>query len=380
MIAIVMLSACTVNKNEEFLTTISIGTIGSDETYNDNGIIVVSRGIAYYIDPATGIKMPICTKINCNHNGRSPANPSPTCNAYLSEYVNCAAFMGNNLYYVSCPDDKGLFIKEFYKANKDGTNRRLLYRAEEAEIYSSGIYEEGYLIYAYYNDESQDGKKLDKNKIGILVLNLENESMKKVEIADRYSGKVLISTIKDGYLYYMLSYYYEDLKDYGYDYLASEEGAEKLREILRLEVWRYNIETEENELIDLYRDDESSYRLGFGHLIKGVEDDKRFEMIELSSGEKNCLYCEEISGMNVVLTEEGVLFTGKGEICIWKYGTDCLEQLGSYDIATGISVYWVTKTWVYGRLYSNGSVKDYCCLREEFMQGILNLKTLNIRE
>ena len=53
----ILLSACN-KKLEEFDTTISIGTIAGDETYNDMGVFNSEDGIVYYCDPNTGIRTP----------------------------------------------------------------------------------------------------------------------------------------------------------------------------------------------------------------------------------------------------------------------------------------------------------------------------------
>ena len=66
-LAIILFSiGCSHKAESNYGTTISMGGFGSDDTYNDLGVFNAERGIINYCDPETGIRTPICTKVNCD--------------------------------------------------------------------------------------------------------------------------------------------------------------------------------------------------------------------------------------------------------------------------------------------------------------------------
>lgn len=45
--------------------------------YGDNGIFFSKDRVLYMLDPETGVRAPLCSKVNCNHKGKSSSNPHP---------------------------------------------------------------------------------------------------------------------------------------------------------------------------------------------------------------------------------------------------------------------------------------------------------------
>ena len=373
---VLLLTACN-KKIDEFDTTISIGTIAGDETYNDMGVFNSEDGIVYYCDPNTGIRTPICTKINCDHQGISPTNPSPECDAYFSTFVNCTAIVGDSFYCVTCPEDQGFYNKEFIKSDKNGTNRKVLYKTDSVSIFSSGIYEDGYLVYSYYNQDDKDGNRLEKNQIGMIIINLQNEEVTRIELQDSYSGKILTANVDDGKVYYMLSYNTENISDYDYDYIVSDEGKEKLKDISRIEIWKYDMESGEKSLFDTKGEDATEYCLGFGYLLKGYENNDKIEMTELKTGKKIMINNTGINSVNICMFDDGVLFSHDGMIQMCRYGTDHLENIGSYP-EKHLSISWVSDNWVYGARETANGFQNCVCAKKDFMSGHFNWKELSL--
>ena len=373
----IILTGCSTKNDNHFMTTVSMGSMGGDNTYNDYGVFNAENGIVYYCDPENGTRTPICTKINCEHQGISQTNPFPECNAYFSTFVNCTAVLGDSFYCVKTPENEGLFIKEFIKSDVDGTNRKVLYRADDICYFGSGRYEAGYFVYTFYNQEDKDGNKLEKNQIGMVILNLATDEIKRIDIEDAYSGKILTTNINDGYIYYMLSYNSEDLSKYDYNYIVSEEGKEKLKDISKIEVWKINIENGEKSIYDISTEDMSSYRLDYGYLMKGYDGDKTFEFTELSTGKKYYINDDNIQGANIMMCDQGVLITKDGTVRLYKYGAYQIEKIGEYE-EDYLGIQWVTDNWVYVLRETGGSYRYSVCPRKDFFNGDLKWKDLNL--
>lgn len=376
LVAIIM-TGCSSKKDDHFMTTVSRGTMAGDDTYNDYGVFNAENGIVYYCDPETGTRTPICTKINCEHQGISLTNPFPECNAYFSTFVNCTAVIGDSFYCVVTPENESFFIKEFIKSDVDGTNRKILYRAEDISCFGSGRYEAGYFVYTFYNQEDKDGNELEKNQIGMVILNLATDEIKRIDIDDAYNGKILTTIINDGYIYYMLSYNSEGLSKYDYDYIASPEGKEKLKEISKVEVWKLNMESGERSIYDTGTEDMSSYKLDFGYLMKGYNGDRTFEFTELSTGKKYNISDDNILGASIVMFDQGVLIAKDGIIRLYEYGADKIEKIGGYE-EQFLGIQWVSDNWVYGLRETAGRYRNSVCPREDFFDGNINWKDINL--
>ena len=377
-IIIFFLFGCSYKEECHNASTISIGGPGSDDTYNNFGVFNAERGIIYYCDPEIGIRTPICTKINCDHQGISPSNPSPNCDAYFTTFINCIAVFGDHLYAVCSPEDEGLFVKEFIKSDKDGTNRKILYKAEDICYFGSGIYENGYFVYSFYNKEDINGNKLEKNKIGLIIMNLETEEVKRVDLSDACDGKILTANVIKKDIYYMLSYVTENLSMYDYDFVTSQEGIEKFRNSSRAEIWKYNLESGITSFVDSRTFDNTSYRLGFGHILKGYDEDKKFELIDLTNNRMLSIVVENYNSANVAMFDDGILFIKNGHIKLWRYGTEHLEKIGEYK-EKSLHINWVTDRWVYGTVFTNDGGLTCVWPKEEFMSGNMKWEKLILR-
>ena len=194
------------------------------------------------MDPLTGISTPLCSKVNCDHRGKSSSNPHPTCDAYFGEAAGYSAMVGDKLYcLLKVPDEsRSFFTKEFYSADKNGTGRKLLFREDNIQFGTFGKYEDGYFLYGYKNTETPDGEELDKELIGMCIVNLETEELTHIRIEDKYSGNIYSMAICDGKLYYILSYMTVNLKEYDYDYLSDPEHQDIFSESNIYEVTNYN--------------------------------------------------------------------------------------------------------------------------------------------
>ena len=378
ILIILLITGCK-RKTLELISNYAIceGILGG-KTYSDSGIISYERGIANYLDFETGITMPMCTKLNCVHEGRNLYNLIPMCNAYLGERAHCAAVIGDSLYYVTVPDDGDYRIKEFYKAKPDGTDRELLYKKEETEIFNYGAYENEFMIYIYYNQTDSMGIELKKHKMGIYLLNLKNNNMISIPINDEFGGKVLVATVKDNVLYYMKTYFTENINDVNYGYLSTEEGLEYIESIRRTEIWGYDLESGEDELIDVCETGNSTYMLGYGYLLSGYNDNATMTLLELGTDKAYNVKGDGLKNSNICLSDGGVFFCNDGVINFWRYGSAEIENIGSFKEKIKSFVFSGSRR-IIGVMEKDGEYKRFYCLKEDLLNGTLNYKIIDVR-
>lgn len=365
IIAIVLLQGCTKNDVNYCNDTYVMDKFLS---VNDNGIYYSERGIAYYYDFNAEVSIPLCTKINCNHEGRSPQNMKPSCDAYLYEHIECMAVIGDSLYYVSVPDDESYFVKEFYKADKNGKNRVLLCRRENMAFLSFKRFEDGYLLYAYYNSEDQNGQLLEKNEVGIGALNLETGEMLEVNIEDAYNAQIFWVSMEDSYIYYVIGYSTLDLKKYSYSELAAniDKNGET---IYSTEMWRYDISSGDKEIYYEKETDDGTMMVGYGHFFVSQNNNTKYLMRDLKEC-KEFIFDSKFDKCSYNMFYDGIVFTGKNEIFLLEYDSDEIRMIGKNDVNYGLSVKCMTDNWVFGEIYRDGTCKYVYCPKNEFMNGI----------
>jgi hypothetical protein len=342
-------------------------------TYCNSGVLYTHRGIVYLFEPVTSGAMPICTRINCTHQGKSPQNPHPSCDAYLGEVAGYTAIIGDYLYYVSRPDEAtgsaGLFEKEFCRADKDGTNRKVLYRADDISVSTMGKYENGYFLYGYYNQENINGDPLDKEEVGICVLNLKTENIQQIRLGAYYNGRIGGMTVVDDDLYYRILYCKESLKEYDFAFLSDPTNAEYLNSIFRLEIWKYNLETGEKELYYSGNSEQSVLGLGYGYMYYSDNKDTEQVVKDLKNGKEYRI--KEPIKNTPLISRDGIYLTGDGMVKYWQYKTEMVEEIGTYSENEEMILQWISKDYVYANVFFESGYKTVYYKRDEFMKGYL---------
>ena len=348
------------------------------ENYSDLGVLQTRqegehKGVSYFFDPVSEREVPLCVKTNCSHQGYSWGNTNPTCDACLSEDTSCVAIIGDTLYYVSRDPDDGLFRRKIYRANPDGTNRRVLEVVENAEIFSSGCYVDGYLIFTYYTQDAQDGTKLEKNQTGICLYNLESEEAEYITASEYYNAIISTATVQDNCLYYLYHYLTEDLSKISYEDMTDEYK----ESIVRRELWSYDLNTKEQRLV--VKDEEkamgtASIRWGYAYLEGSGGAETR--LIRLSTGESRELPFEMVQHKGQAMGEEGVFLYGGGSIDLWEFETGEVKHIGDYDEDWDITFNYIGRKWVYGWKIENGQGRIFYLPKEQFMKGDLEWKYL----
>ena len=340
-------------------------------TYCNSGVLYMHRGIVYLFEPVTGTAMPICTRINCSHQGKSPQNPNPDCDAYLGELTGYTAIIGDHLYYVTKPDDThgsaGLFEKNFCRADKDGTNRKVLYQADDISISTMGKYENGYFLFGYYNQEDINGEPIDKEEVGICVLDLKTEDLQQIRLGAYYNGRIGGMTVVDDELYYKIIYYTESLKGYDFSFLSDPANKEYFNSIFRSEIWKYNLKTGEKVLYYCGDPEQSVLGLGYGYMYYSDNKDTEQVVKNLKTG-KEYRVTESVRNTPFI-SREGIYLLGDGKIKLWKYETENVEEIGSYPDNEEMIIQWISKDYVYAIVFYENGYKTMYYDRDEFMKG-----------
>ena len=271
-----------------------------------------------------------------------------------------------------------LFIKEMYVSDVNGTQRKLLFSADDIEFSCIGRYENGYFLYGYYNSEDVTGEKLENDRSGMIVLDLKTEAIKRIDIDNGYGCHVWAMTIRDGCLYYGISYTAEDLSGYDYGDLTDADLADKLSRSMKNEIWRYNLEDESSELLFEVSGWLPRLALSYAHLYYSY-DNKEHIVRNLEDG-KECRLQREDVYMSPFMYSDGIVFTDNGEIEIWRYGTETAEKIGDFIPDGDISIVWITEKWVYADVFnSKEGYKMVYCSREKFMKGDFEWHEYNIK-
>ena len=375
VIIVLILCSCERKSSiDNFETTIIPNGGGFYEALNDNGVFYDKQGVLYMLDPMTGISAPLCSKVNCDHRGNTRVNINPTCDAYFAQAVGYSAIIGDKLYcLVRIPENvdrgKGYFTKEFYRAEKNGTERKLLFRADDIQYGVCGRYEDGYFLYGYYNEETPEGEELDKEEVGMCVVNLKTEEMTRIRLDNCYGGRIWMMTIYQGQLYYGLSYMTENLNDYDFDYLSDPGNYDKLNGMYISEVWKYDIKTGEKEMVF-----ESGLMpelsLGYGHIYYSA-DGKKHIVRNLTDGEEYSINKDK-SGIPMAICSEGIIFIEDDHIEIWRYGTEEIDKIGNKETNQKIYIKGITSKWVYAFILDKKKkeeMKSVYCSKEDFMKG-----------
>ena len=350
------------------------------ENYSDLGVLQTRqegehKGVSYFFDPVSEREVPLCAKTNCTHQGYSWGNPHPDCDACLGEITTCAAIIGDSLYYVSMDSEDGLFRKKICRADPDGTNRKVLEVMEDAEIFVSGVYEDGYLIYTYYTQDAQDGDPLEKQRTGICLYNLETNEAEYIIGPENYGARFSSATVQDHCLYYLYHYQTEDLSEISFGETGpGEEFFEYLKTISSRELWAYDLDTKEQRLMKQENGVTGTSFVSCGYAY--MEGTDASCLINLSTGESRELDSEIIQNKGKQLAEEGVLLWGEGSIDLWKFDTGEVKHIGSYDEDLMLYFTYIGQDWVYGEELGNGLGKIFYLPKEQFMKGDLEWKYL----
>lgn len=344
-------------------------------TYSDLGILQSKRdgehrGVCYFFDPVSEREVPLCTKTNCTHQGYGGGNKEPDCDACISENLNCAAIIGDSLYYVSRDSEDGLFQRKICRADPNGTNRKVLEVMEEAEVFSQGFYEDGYLIYIYFNQTAQDGTPLEKKQSGICLYNLESNEAEYI-VEENYGGSIISAEVQDHILYYIYFYLTEDFSEIDYEEMKYEGFEKHMEAIGRTELWSYDLDTKEKRLV-MKLENETYTPISF---IRGgymyMEGKYGARLMNLSTGVICELDYERVRNKVKTYGEEGVFLCGEGSIDLLKYNTGEVENIGNYDENMMLVLNYIGNEWVYGENIVNGTGQIFYLPKQQFMKGDL---------
>lgn len=342
-----------------------------ETSYSDRGLVCFDRerpyGIASFFDPESGVKVPLCTRVNCPHN-------SSSCDAFFDSAYFVMP-IGDSLYYVE--DSNGSMGKQLCIADVSGTKRRVLHKLDSAQVISCAGYENGYVFLGYYNQYTDNGEFLEKRNSALCLMNLETEELEQIPMPENYESSVNRVTVCRDALYYMYFENEKDLNDASLEVLDWDAAMwEEAMEHVKLELWRYDFATKEKSCLWSKTGRQiDNVQLGFGFFYAG-EFDGRARMENLSTGEVYELDAELTRDKAIVMCDEGVVLSGSdNQFMLWRYGTDKLEALSRCDEDLLVRLSVITEDWVYGGRYTRNPdgtgniLGNFYMPRDKFMRG-----------
>ncbi|HKM33856.1 MAG TPA: hypothetical protein VJY54_03835 [Lachnospiraceae bacterium] len=352
------------------------------ETYNDIGMTHIDgRNILHFYDPESNNAIALCAKPNCEHLGESRNNPNPTCDAYVQGTVFGPAIINNKLYYLVSPpytqdNPNGYYHQEFYQADVNGTNREKIAEVDDIPGFYMGIYENGYLACTYMNDSDVSGASLEKQEAGICLLNLDTKKLNRIYKRDHYEGCIHDVMIRNGKLYYIYTYTTEKLDFSDLNEIMTEEFQKHMNTVSQIELWKYNIDTGEEELV-WQNGGTMLYHLAYGYLVD-IEEENAY-LLNVETNERIELEHDLVMKKGISICEDGIIIVGDGQVTFWDYQLKSMENIGTYKEEQDFFLASVTDKWVYSMYLSDGEYLPGCISREKFMNGDFNWMSISTK-
>ena len=210
--------------------------------FSKEGITFVENGIVQYTDFATGVTMPLCSRLNCAHRTLTldeSENGAEPCMAYVKDAYQAVLY--REKLYVFTENSGGICI---YVSDADGANRKLL--AELPNIswtggFSTEFYGNRLVMVANRSErsEAEDGEITVETYTGIYSINCVTG---KTTVCEKeWDTHVALECVDDTSVYV----YYNNIDDEIYEKYTREELDNDLSlydEYKKVELWKCDME------------------------------------------------------------------------------------------------------------------------------------------
>lgn len=243
----------------------------------DDGSSLSSKGYVYndkvvhFVDVDSGVDVVLCSKPDCNHTIRSK------CDGFLSDQVIMEYIFGDKLIFVAI--DEGIASnvdvlndKFVFSADLDGKNKKKICEINGVQSIVRGTVKGSWLTFTYINSFDTDNmnevalQKLDKNKSGVYMVNVETGEVKHIEEIEDYGAQCYMAYMTEDKVFYINSFYNEPINYKEYEEAGKlDEYWQKTGDALRQNLYCYEIDTGEKTLIwdgrheHIYGNDEYIY-------------------------------------------------------------------------------------------------------------------------
>ncbi len=258
------------------------------QTFHKDGILFEKNGLLHFIDAKSGKDIVLCDKPNCLHEGWSINNPQPTCNAAIDgNFMDGYAIYGDQLFFTAQTDRGGVFSKEVYKADINGTNRKQIAELTNVQFGGNVSFVDGFLLFPYINQNDPDSPDVDMEQpiVGVAAVNLSTHAVTYTPTKKGYNPSIWRAHVYEGKIYY--TYTYLDIK-------TNEDETVDVQQHFFVEVYCYDPATEtETKLIGGNGLTFLGYDGSYAYLVEQTEKRDRIIQMNLVNGEKTVLFEED---------------------------------------------------------------------------------------
>ena len=239
--AICCLTGCK-NEQERVAEADSAVIYTRGQGFSKEGITFVQNEIVQYTDFATGVTMPLCSRLNCSHRKLTTAeaeNGTEPCMAYVKDAYQAVLY--RERLYVFTDNNVGLGI---YVSDADGANRRLLTEIKNVRWiggFSTEFYKDRLVIVGNRSErlEGEDGEMTVENYTGIYSIDCTTGQTTVCE--KEWNDRVTIRSIDDTSVYV----YYNYIDEAIYETYTAEElnnNVSLYADYQTVELWQCNLE------------------------------------------------------------------------------------------------------------------------------------------
>ena len=234
-LCLLMITGCSSKKNtdkNENKESFTFGYLDNKRCYSKDFAIYYSRDnisnsmLPMYYDAESQTKMVFCDKPECKHN-------KSTCFALKIEQLTSSSpvyIYNDKLYFYGIDDDpgneNGFFYKKLYCSDINGDNLTALATMENLVTVSKNCYFADNKFFFVYLDKDEIVEEKDENgnihkdlgneknpyEIGLYIYDHKTNELKKIVLfTDQFTSSVTDLTWYDGKLYFLDTYYDEDV-------------------------------------------------------------------------------------------------------------------------------------------------------------------------
>lgn len=300
VIVLVVLLMVSKKKKEDFTGKVKIDNFTA---YSDLGTTSLNEdSLLQFCDAASGEKIILCDKPNCNHNNND-------CNALFGYYpLHLSAIYNDKLYLVMEGEDYQSYL---YEADVNGSNRKEILSLDCFSFSSYSLIVDNYLIMEYgkdYEVEDADSGEMGmlENPIsGIAIINLKEREVDYIPEKDDYSGGIQKIHMYEDKVYYDYSF-----MDVEYDFLDYENiDDDYIMAHSFYRIYSYDVKTGTESIIyegqDKYIED---FNENYAFLSNYNENDNIYAFNLLNQEEE--LIIEENKYSNCIADGDRIVYVG----------------------------------------------------------------------
>lgn len=257
LITLTITSCFSKNENKETKNEKTAVDIFGYSSFTDNSMIYINNRILHFLDTNSKQDTVVCNKPQCKH-------LYPSREELETNSINCDGYVGDSygfviyndyLYYISNTDS--ILTKEFYRCNKDGSNKKLLATIENVPELIYFYLQDDHMFISYREDCDEHGKELDKTETGIINLDLKEEKAEKIPLKNDYSSIVSNIHYYNNKIYFSYNYSTKKIEEEELPDIESPDYEPAILKFMKNEIDCYDPKTKKvNKILDLKKHSE----------------------------------------------------------------------------------------------------------------------------